>query len=514
MPGMSFSAQRAIMKNLSSRRLKTSDYWEYAVSMSWLESWDSCISHSLSLEHDNGFEDKGISKPVSMSRDDAENVYIPESQWQIYLTLFGIASDHELRRRPIYSLYSSLDSDRNLYGDHVIADKELDCLPILVADINDIATGNPIQKQISVFAWDSLAYIGKQAKTVLHIKRKVQVRLWLCILPKDQRREMIIEPIVHDKQTLLCKLMELVPIIKDLMKQRSNQINPKYIVKGKEEKSEKRKPLWEDFSELLQANSACIAIGIERIGLNIKTPDSEGMTNTENFDDDQLESIVMITSIQNEWEDVLTTFVEKYTEDMSGNIEALKEKLVNSAKSVVGEKMNEISEIREDFEKRFSMLEERENAVRAKENENNEKEADIADRLSKFKRGLEDFQKQKKKFADEVERMEAQNKIADSRVTLNIGGILYTTSVETLTKEEGSLLAMMFGGRHAVKREPDGTYFIDRDGVNFRYILNYLRDGTDSVEALPKEEKLIKELKIEAKYYGLTALEKLLQKIL
>ena len=512
MAGMSQSARMAIMKSLSSRRLCTSDYWEYAVSRSWLESWDACISQSFSLECDKDVLGKAVSKPLTMSKDDEENLYIPESQWQIYLTLFGIAVGHELRRRPIYCLYSSLDPDRNPCGDHMMTDKELDFLQILVADVNDIATRNRNNQQISVFAWDSLSYIGRQAKSLLKIKSNVQVRLWLCIFPKD--RDTVIEPIMDEKQTLLCKLIELMPPIKDILKKRSSQMNERYILQGMAEKIEKRKPLMEDVLNFLHLPSACIAIGIEQLGPKVYTHSLEKMTNIEDDKTDSLDSIVTISSIQNEWEDVLAAFVEKYTEDMSGNIEALRQKLVDSAKSIVGEKLREINEIRADFEKRFSLIEEREAAVREKENDINEMEADIASKLSKLKLDCTTLEKEKTKFAAEIERMEAQNKITETKVTLNIGGILYVTSRETLTKEKDSLLATMFAGRHALKMERDGTYFIDRDGVNFRYILNYLRDGADSVEALPKEQKLIKELRIEAKYYGLVTFEHLLAKLL
>ena len=39
----------------------------------------------------------------------------------------------------------------------------------------------------------------------------------------------------------------------------------------------------------------------------------------------------------------------------------------------------------------------------------------------------------------------------------------------------GSILHAMFSGRFDTKPDKDGTYFIDRDGTHFRYILNYLR---------------------------------------
>ena len=38
----------------------------------------------------------------------------------------------------------------------------------------------------------------------------------------------------------------------------------------------------------------------------------------------------------------------------------------------------------------------------------------------------------------------------------------------------GSMLHAMFSGRFDSKPAEDGSYFIDRDGTHFRYILNYL----------------------------------------
>ena len=60
-------------------------------------------------------------------------------------------------------------------------------------------------------------------------------------------------------------------------------------------------------------------------------------------------------------------------------------------------------------------------------------------------------------------------------IKLNVGGQYFTTSLETLTKDPGSMLHAMFSGRFDTKPAEDGSYFIDRDGTHFRYILNYLR---------------------------------------
>jgi len=62
----------------------------------------------------------------------------------------------------------------------------------------------------------------------------------------------------------------------------------------------------------------------------------------------------------------------------------------------------------------------------------------------------------------------------------------------------GSMLHAMFSGRFDTKASEDGSYFIDRDGTHFRYILNYLRTGQLIV---PKDEIIREELLAEAEFY-------------
>lgn len=76
-----------------------------------------------------------------------------------------------------------------------------------------------------------------------------------------------------------------------------------------------------------------------------------------------------------------------------------------------------------------------------------------------------------------------------------------------MTRDSESMLAAMFSGRHEIKIEPDGTIFIDRDGTHFRYILNYLRDGGISTEALPRSRQVLRELKNEAVYFQVILVE-------
>ena len=62
----------------------------------------------------------------------------------------------------------------------------------------------------------------------------------------------------------------------------------------------------------------------------------------------------------------------------------------------------------------------------------------------------------------------------------------------------GSMLHAMFSGRFDTKPAEDGSYFIDRDGTHFRYILNYLRTG----QLVVPEDKIVRrELLTEAEFY-------------
>lgn len=79
-------------------------------------------------------------------------------------------------------------------------------------------------------------------------------------------------------------------------------------------------------------------------------------------------------------------------------------------------------------------------------------------------------------------------------VSLNIGGEIYTTTLDTLTHYRDSMLGAMFTGQIPVLRDKSGHVFIDRDGKIFRYILNYLRsnsldlpDGFSEVALLRRE---------------------------
>ncbi|EGG21796.1 BTB/POZ domain-containing protein [Cavenderia fasciculata] len=88
-------------------------------------------------------------------------------------------------------------------------------------------------------------------------------------------------------------------------------------------------------------------------------------------------------------------------------------------------------------------------------------------------------------------------------IKLNVGGVLYYTSVSTLCTDPTSMFSLMFSGRFPIQREEDGSVFIDRDGRYFHYILNWLRNNSlpPIIDELEKQYVLV-----EARFYLITGL--------
>ena len=60
-------------------------------------------------------------------------------------------------------------------------------------------------------------------------------------------------------------------------------------------------------------------------------------------------------------------------------------------------------------------------------------------------------------------------------IRINVGGVHYETLLATLRSEQ-SMLSSMFSGKHKLERDKEGCPFIDRPGIPFGHILNFLRD--------------------------------------
>ncbi|CAD6198431.1 unnamed protein product [Caenorhabditis auriculariae] len=88
-------------------------------------------------------------------------------------------------------------------------------------------------------------------------------------------------------------------------------------------------------------------------------------------------------------------------------------------------------------------------------------------------------------------------------VTLNVGGQLFNTRLETLGNRGRNELYKIYSGE--TKPEKDGTYFIDRDPKLFHYILNYMRDGRI---IFPKKDLITMQISQEVGALGLEELSK------
>lgn len=96
------------------------------------------------------------------------------------------------------------------------------------------------------------------------------------------------------------------------------------------------------------------------------------------------------------------------------------------------------------------------------------------------------------------------------RVQLDVGGVRYATTRSTLITLDAStsMLTIMFSEKNLFifKPEADGTYFIDRNGALFGYLLDYLRNGRVHVP-----ESLCHAVIQEAEYFGLHGLPTVLR---
>ena len=132
----------------------------------------------------------------------------------------------------------------------------------------------------------------------------------------------------------------------------------------------------------------------------------------------------------------------------------------------------------------------------------------LAEAERHIQEAVEILREETSRLRQEQESIDAMSKKLDqvhfsSTIKLNVGGQHFATSVQTLTKDPNSMLAAMFSGRFDMKPSEDGSFFIDRDGTHFRFILNFLRTGKLT---LPEGATFIKELEEEAEFYQIQGL--------
>lgn len=99
--------------------------------------------------------------------------------------------------------------------------------------------------------------------------------------------------------------------------------------------------------------------------------------------------------------------------------------------------------------------------------------------------------------------------MAPQVVKLNVGGTLFATTRQTLSRVPGTFLAELVSDS-AIESNLylDGALFVDRDPQPFRYILGWLREDAPS---LPCNQHDTQQLLLEARFYGLAELARVLE---
>lgn len=78
----------------------------------------------------------------------------------------------------------------------------------------------------------------------------------------------------------------------------------------------------------------------------------------------------------------------------------------------------------------------------------------------------------------------------DPHVFINVAGLMFEIPKSTLVRDKNSLLAQLCGPEPPILPDPDGFFFFDRDWWLFRYVVQFLRDGS-----LPDDRNLLAQVK-------------------
>jgi hypothetical protein len=85
-------------------------------------------------------------------------------------------------------------------------------------------------------------------------------------------------------------------------------------------------------------------------------------------------------------------------------------------------------------------------------------------------------------------------------VKLNVGGVLYATTLSTLENRGENMLTRMLSTKVALLTDENGAVFIDRNGHLFEFVLEFLRTGNTSMV----KERFRRPFEEELRFYSIT----------
>jgi hypothetical protein len=172
----------------------------------------------------------------------------------------------------------------------------------------------------------------------------------------------------------------------------------------------------------------------------------------------------------------------------------------------------ELEHAKKVYETKLETTKAKENFLTEKSKELSSQEERLTSERTALEKDISDFREREEKFNREIEQIQQMHKIKQKKIKLDVGGTIFSTSLATLQRDPNTLLAAMFSGRHELELdEEDNSYFIDRDGTFFRFILNFLRDGYIEAGVLPSDGNVLREILREAKHYQVAELVSFLE---
>jgi hypothetical protein len=150
------------------------------------------------------------------------------------------------------------------------------------------------------------------------------------------------------------------------------------------------------------------------------------------------------------------------------------------------------------------------------EDKSEEIQNDLKNLLGKIYKEIEILEKSKtemkleqEEFFETKKKLEKVSSQTKSKIKLNVGGKIFTTSLSTLTMEKNTFFSSMFSEEFNTQPDEDGEYFIDRNPEHFHLILDYLRNPTKQVNLSEMTKKQVEDFYYEVDFYSIHSLMKI-----
>ncbi|XP_005091119.1 uncharacterized protein LOC101855924 [Aplysia californica] len=473
-------AQKSVLESLLERKLVEGDFW-YVIVAEWLEQLKKYLSICSTRKY-YGQRPSSPPGPILTRRDYAHTVdVVHEDAWRMLITWYGLAEGHKPMKLVVYKYARGPEIEHNINSFKIM-----------------MSNSAPEDFHIVRFSkMEKVGHVEHKARQLYGINPGHETRLWAKPEADTEWRPLF----CRDKS---------VGVVLDMD---SDFIRPVLALELQDEEGQ-----WMGGPEETEAGPVD-----EKRGQLVETSMFEDVTATWEVDiHEQIEQAgkTLLGALHSNF-NVFLQRAKDYVESREAQLRERERQLC--ARESVTERLATRLELKE--HRLQDELTQCETKIKEYESRRLELEREFADREEEMTCRLVDkeeelakevaeLREEKDKFQEELKRMAELHQVQESRIKLDIGGQQFTTSLLTLGRDPNSMLSAMFSGRHDLKAESDGSYFIDRDGTHFRHVLNYLRDGCVREGTLPHNDTVWRELLTEAEFFQLQDLADFLRELL